>query len=286
MNNEACASASCPPFLYLPLMHPESLSSGQPAPAAVGTAFLWPGLPLCPATHWQPAGYAFNPEEALACLADLQAMSEAALTGVPMQALVAHEHKGDAAKTLDEQNALRRFSAHGDRAEDSPADQDAAYKAAQKTLLWAWLLEERFREVRALVRRFHHGAGHLMDELGVEEDAALSGLRALETVLGEDTGLLPPWKLVLENAALFVPEGCTLVVNHPGMAADLREQAGFTPLDAALGETLRLAPQEVSRWCRAHMPLWQILGLNAAPAQRPWLLKSMTLLVPPLEPKA
>ena len=263
------------PVLAVPLLHPDSAAARLDS-----VTHLWPGLPRVPETgFWQPADYPFSPQQAAACLADLQAMSEAALSGVPLQALAAREHRPQAAKHLEEQAALARFAEDGqapkdtfDTAPDTAAHVALHRKAAQKVLLWAWLLEERYREVRELSRSWEEGAGHLVDALAVEDDAALAGLSALDMHLGDAEGLLPSWKLVLENAALFLPSGATLVVNSAAMARDLPEELLFSPLDQQ-DMALPATPWEQ---CRA--PLWRVLGLAAVPGQRPWLHQEVRLL--------
>ena len=275
--------------LSLPLLHSES-----PDPLWRSKApHLWPGLPHMPETGYvELPGAPFSPAQAAACLADLEAMSEAALTGVPLQALAARENRPQARRDADERTALRHFAATGEEsAPPSGLRQEfaqLAFTAAQKILLWAWLLEERQREMRALSSSFDAGAGNLMDALGVEEDADLTALHAASMRLGDDAGILPPWKLVLENAALFLPETCTICVNDARMAEAVADQcadAGITPVPPAPLDASRIAEwglpaQPGMTWCRITLPLWRIVGLSTALEQRPWLNREVQLLLP------
>lgn len=272
--------------LSLPLLHRDSVAEGWRSKAM----YIWPGLPNMPETGYiELVGYPFSPRDALACLSDMEAMSAAGVSGVPLQALAAHENRPQAARELEEKDALRRFAATGEEVPEAPeappVDTVLLRKAAHNVLLWAWLLEERQREVRDLASSFDANASHLMDALGVEEDVDLAGLHAVDMHLGQDTGLLPSWKLVVQNAALFLPQGCTIVVNDARMAEAVADTYAehpeyFDDVDANIGEDLGLPPQKGMVWKRAELPLWQMAGLSAPSPQCPWLHRTANILLP------
>lgn len=271
--------------LTLPLLHKDTPTT----PWRNKAAHIWPGLPNMPEEGYAAlVGYPFAPLEAAACLADLEAMSMAGLSGVPLQALVAHENRPHSARELEELSALHSFAAAGQEgaAQAQPFSNDTLLrKAAQKILLGAWLLEERQREIRDLSRRFDSGAGFLGDALGVEEDADLVGLNAVGMHLGEEAGILPPWKLVLENAALFLPDPCVVIINDPHMAEAVTENCAemgtlFTALETTTCASWGLHPHPEKHWASTALPLWKIMGLAAAADQRPWLNVRVHMVLP------
>lgn len=277
--------------LSLPLLHRDSVAEGWRTKAP----HLWPGLPQMPATGYiELAEYPFSPKEALACLTDLEAMSRAALSGVPLQALVAQENRPLSVRDLEEQADLRRFASTGGKtsADDFPACDNAVLrKAAHKALLWAWLLEERQREVRDLSSNFDSNASHLMDALGVEEDTDFVGLRAMDMQLIQDAGIVPPWKLVVQNAAFFLPDTCTLVVNDACMAEAVAESSAehhgiFEEVDTSIRTQWGLPTLPDRVWIKVVLPLWKVVGLNAPSSQLSrfsqlsWLDRTAQIMLP------
>ena len=176
------------PFLRGPLPRGLDRSASGPdgidtadAPLWPGALRLWPGLPDdpgFPAAGWyRPANYPFNEREAVACLADLRRMDEAALSGLPVGAAAADNAR--AARRMAEMAVVEGLG--GLAGTDSPdAAKRAALQAAeaarrerlereqaQKTLLWLWLQEERLAELDELARRYATNAGSLTAALGV-----------------------------------------------------------------------------------------------------------------------
>ena len=255
------------PFLRLPVMHRElthsSLNRSDVSPEDAPQS-LWPGLPDMPKTGWWSPEYPFTPEEAGICLADMCAMGEAALSGVPLQALAARDASPAAARSAEELEDLSRFARTGtleEVSELSPSTLELTRRAAQKALLWAWLLEERALEVRALAQTYATGAARLADTLGVEhEEGEMPQLAALnahtEAHLEEDPGLLPPWRTVLENATLFLPARARILVDNADMAADLDDVLDFAPASDGGRE--------------AEAPLWKALGRTTPRPGCPW----------------
>ena len=200
---------------------------------------LWPGLPdtagEAQGCH-VPADYPFAPREAAQCLNDMRAMESAALTGVPLQALSHMQGDGRAARQAAEAADLRRFRRTGQCAAPEEEALRQSRLRAQKVLLWAWLLEERVLELRGLADACSGGGASLLaaalgegdtdDDFGVLASPAMGRLAV-------DDGLMPPWRAVLEQASVFLPEGAVLVISR-SMAEDMADVADFTPVDAAL----------------------------------------------------
>ena len=254
------------PFLRGPLPRgldrsasgPDSIAAAA-APLWPGALRLWPGLPDdpgFPAAGWyRPGNYPFNEREAVACLADLRRMDEAALSGLPLGATAADNAR--AARRMAEMAVVEGLG--GLAGTDSPdAAKRAALQAAeaarrerlereqaQKTLLWLWLQEERLAELDELARRYATNAGSLTAALGVEEDEGPRGLPFLGAPIALDPALVPPWRLAAANAAYFLPEDAALAVEGP-MREDLLERLEFRP-----------APQRADMLgCPAEHPGW------------------------------
>lgn len=263
-------------FLRLPTLHPElarcSASTGS-VTRSDSPVSLWPGLPGMPETGWWSPKYPFAPDEARACLADIHAMGEAALSGVPLQALAARDASPAAARAAAESEALTRFARTG--VVDEPGDiseaPDSARRAAQKALLWAWLLEERALELRALTQSYAVRAARLADALGGEREErdAMPDSATLDAPAeahpAEDPDLLPPWRVVLENAVLFMPGGTHIAVDSPEMSADLCDALHI--VSAAGTETI------------VEAPVWRALGRSAPRPGCPWQKTSLRFVL-------
>lgn len=256
------------PLLCMPFLHPDS----QPCSLPPEAKHIWPGLPHCPTEgFWLPGSYPFSPEQAKACLEDMCAMSEAALSGVPLQALAAAQARPEALREQEEEDALARFARSGDAPPASgESDMLRLRTAAQKALLWAWLLEERSRELRELRRSYSVEAARLSDVMGVEhDDDAQASLAALDTQLADDAVPHVPWKMVLANAALFLPLGTSLLITNAAMRNDIGELIEFSPIPPTEAAALGLSPD--ARCQSARAPLWRVLGHTASKPACPWL---------------
>ncbi len=238
------------PLLYLPLLHRNlgvtltcSKTQDNIAQKKALQTF-WPGLPEQAEHTWLPAHYPFSPKEAEACLKDIQNMGQAALSGVPLQAFMTPQKTREQWRVAQEQEALQDFvdaNTAEQTAAQTPEQEQATRlhheRAAQKFLLWAWLMEEHTLEVQSLTQKYAANAAQITDALGVEKDDNLSGLEMIQSLLSS-TVTLPPWKLVMENMALFLPEACTAVITHPEMIAYLWEHHKPLALDAQDQEEL------------------------------------------------
>ena len=273
------------PFLRGPL--PRGLDRSASGPDSIATAAaplwpgalrLWPGLPDdpgFPAAGWyRPGNYPFNEREAVACLADLRRMDEAALSGLPLGAAAA-----DNARAARRWAELAGGAGRGGRAgrdRRDPAKRAAVQAAdaarrerlereqAQKTLLWLWLQEERLAELDELARRYATNAGSLTAALGVEEDEGPRGLPFLGAPIALDPALVPPWRLAAANAAYFLPEDAALAVEGP-MREDLLERLEFRPAPQR-ADMLGCPAERAGEIVEARAPLWRALG-HSRPAR-------------------
>lgn len=236
---------------------------------------LWPGLPDSEGAAqgcYIPADYPFAPREAAQCLNDMRAMESAALSGVPLQALSHMQGDGRAARQAAEAAELRRFRRTGECAAPEEEALRQQRLRAQKVLLWAWLLEARVLELRGLAEACSGGGTSLLAAaLGEGDDDDDFGVLASPAMgaLNVDDGLMPPWRAVLEQATVFLPEGAVLVIS-PRMAEDMAEVVDFAPLetvDAAVAQQLNVP----AGWtCRAaRLPLWRALGRSGPVAACP-----------------
>lgn len=247
-----------------------------------GALRLWPGLPDVPtAGRFRPENYPFSPQEAAACLTDLQRMGEAALSGLPVGAVAAGNPR--AARRDSELALIERLSGSaGDTAAALAAE--AARKdllerrQAQKVLLWVWQQEERLADLAVLSARFTRQAGGLTAALGVEPDENMADvtpdvltedLVRLDAPIAMDAGLVPPWRLVTANALYFLPLDAPIAVEGD-MREDLLDLLDFSPApdwNDALTRNDGAAdgrPLAVS----ARAPGWKALG-RTRPTGRP-----------------
>lgn len=265
------------PLLRLPLLHPDTLPLPEPPR---GAAHLWPGLPDMPQGFWRPDAYPFTPAQAAACLEDMRAMSEAALSGMPVEALAARGCDPQAARDAEEIQEVARFARSGTADASRAGAGEIRRTAAQKVLLWAWLLEERRRELRELALGYGAGKARLAEALGLERgEEAPPGFSALDLPLDDQRDVLPPWRPVLHNAALFLPPGMALLCNSPAMRADMEECLSLTPLPPREAAALGL-PEGGPRLLQVTAPLWRVLGRTRPHPDAPWLDAETRIVVP------
>lgn len=264
----------CLPLLHVELAPP--LAAGEEAvvfsaPDAPCTLFrMWPGLAKKPEAYWSAPNFPFGATSAGHCVQQMEALGEAALSGVPMQTLASMDNAPDVQKKRKELRDIANFAQQGST--DSlaaEADQHKALQAAQKALLWAWLLEEKVLEMRTLMASYSSNSGSIAAALGVEQDdddTALAGLAALDSSLDASLGILPPWSLVLENAALFLPDHSHILADAGPMADNLRDRLTFTP---AIYDGID----------EARVPLWKALAKSGPRPEQPWLAKEFCFLI-------
>lgn len=278
-----------PPVFCLPLLHPALERAALSCPP-VRAVHLWPGLPQMPAGYWAATNYPFDGATAQSCVQQMESLSEAALSGVPMQTLASMERAPEIQKKRKELQDIDTFTSNG-LPPTSAIDSTEVVRAAQKALLWAWLLEEKVLEVNTIMGSYTDNASHLLDALGGDEDdhdTGLSMLASLDRDLDNSAPVLPPWAMVLENAAIFLPDTAIIAVNSEDMAADLRDRLTFAPASAQTralweaGTPVGTAAPACAKNCEleeASVPLWQALGKSAQCDDQPWRMKTYTFVL-------
>lgn len=228
------------PLYCLPCLHPELASFSTQLPAALrgSAAYLWPGLPGMPATGYRcPADLPFSPRQAERCLVDVAESSAVALAGAPLSALLAQGASAAAFDDAQELEALAAFARTATNANESLEANAELRSAAHATLLRAWLMEEQQLELRSLMADFGAQARQFGQHLGLAADEALelgasAALNAATSPLPQEEAAAPPWRVVLECAALLLAPECVFVCNSAVMREDLLEYA--TPVEIVL----------------------------------------------------
>lgn len=288
------------PVLYIPLLHRELAPDCLPE----GVAFLSAGLPAVPsvvggapqdaargaaAPVWRSPLLPLSEAEARACLAELLDFGLNVGSGPhgDLAAMVAalESARDEAPFSLDtsELAALRDFASGGvaDRsASEEPAGAERNRRiAAQKTLILAWHLEERVRELDALKEKFSRSRESLAHILGVEGDEELRELPALDAysavLPGNGADIIgPSWRIVVENMGHFLPDNAVLFTCDAHIAAGLRD-GGAVLAPVTAGQAAALCPAWTGKVARlvvhARAPLWQVTGRPGPDAARPWL---------------
>jgi hypothetical protein len=152
--------------------------------------------------------------------------------------------------------------------------------AAQKVLLHVWILEARYLEIQELEQHCRRLSGDLNLMLGVElEDDEKDAFLLTQNTQRLDASAAPavPWRMVLENAALFLPEHSALLFTDKAICMELRELAPFVKVQGELepsGQALSTHAPDL-----AEAPLWKIFGMKEARPERPWLAKVFSFLL-------
>lgn len=188
-----------------------------------GLCRLWPGLPEMPLEDWFcPDGLPLEPDLAQKYLADLENLDANDLACVQNQALA--EENARALDNLSEMDELAAFEQAGIFAK-SRKEENLALVQAHKTLLWIWLAQKRAGEIARLAQNFGQSAAIFSNIMAEGEDCPPPGL---DGSISLDESILPSWKTVFLNAALFLPEGAIVFAEGP-MRADLLEREIFGP---------------------------------------------------------
>ncbi len=270
------------PMLSLPLLHK---NLGHPLPSALRhIPTFWPGLGLPDdsdqAIMWKANDFPFSPKEAEACLKDIQSMGEAALSGVPLQAFMSAQSTRKELKETEEQEALENFIQTGQQS--APVAQISIHqrRQAQKFILWAWLMEKHLLEVQELTENYSLSAAQLTSVLEAEKDADLSGLELIQTLLSSNTFALPPWKLVLENMALFLPEESTVIINHPEMIEHMMEERDMYALQKICSQTKdNIALDGTYKGFQCTTTIENLLQKKPSTTSSPWLKKTLHCII-------
>lgn len=288
-------------YVRLPVVRGPLAGEETPSPLA-GLPRLWPGLPRedetlrqgaggapAPQGPWfHPGNFPLTPQQALACLQDLQRMTDAALSGTPLRAWQGRQR--DSLRGQAESAARAAFAAGaGDETAALAAAEAAEARErlcrAQRLLLLCWLQEERLAEMAALHRRYAGGRAHLAAALdGENADAASSDLPddILRGVMPEQpeeaaalASMLPPWRRVLDAACHFLPEGACIVA-EAGLREALLERGDMLPAPAEL--RTELACEDGPPLLVLEAPLWQVLQRPRCPGCQPHWERPLILL--------
>ncbi len=285
--------------LYIPLLHRDL----APACLPDGVEFLSAGLPgapsvaggdNAPAAPWRSPLLPLSESEARACLAELLDFGLNVGSGphgdlaAMVAALESAQDEAPFSLGRSELAALENFATGGAGASEAslgsaPGDPAQAERdqriAAQKTLILAWHLEERVRELDALKEKFSRSRESLADILGVETDEELRELPALDPysamLPGSGADIIgPSWRIIVENMSPFLPDGAVLFTCDAEISATLRAGgAAFAPVTAE--QAARLCPAWGDKVAKlvvhARLPLWQVAGRPGPDAARPWL---------------
>lgn len=299
-------NASEHPVLYIPLLHREL----APACLPDGVEFLSAGLPAASsvvggtsgnvpvaARAWRSPLLPLSESEARACLAELLDFGLNVGSGphgdlaAMVAALESAQDEAPFSLGRSELAALEHFASGGAGGVDAsgassgsasgdPAQAERNQRiAAQKTLILAWHLEERVRELDALKEKFSRSRESLADILGVETDEELRELPALDPysamLPGSGADIIgPSWRVIVENMSPFLPDGAVLFTCDAEISATLRDGgAAFAPV--TVEQVARLCPAWGDKVAKlvvhARLPLWQVAGRPGPDAARPWL---------------
>ena len=265
------------PLLFMPFLHKEF----RPAAFPFSLLQLWPGLPNPHQGFFVPDDYPLTPQDAAQYMEYVRSISIAALDTVPVHSLLAAEQQMQHPDTRKEAQDIAAF-VQGEKAATTAAwHTQEARLAAQKALLRVWFLEERHLEIQELKQRCRTLADDFTAALGVElEDEEAGALLLTQNTQHLDTTAVPaaPWRFLLENAALFLPERSTLLFTNSEICLELRDVIETTSkVQAEL--YLPNAPPPARTPALAEAPLWKAFGMKDTRPERPWLAKMFSFLL-------
>jgi len=292
VNNDRTCSE--PPVVAVPCMHPVVPETGTGALSLPQVRFFNPGLaPLYGSEDdercsFTPAGLPFTGAAARACLHELASLAETfgnsrdlVVFALDNEKAQDHAHKHAGQQELAD---LEAFVAAGGGSFAPAAPHEPLMKnplvEAQKTLLLAYSLEESVSELETLQSRYESSLASMGDLLGAERDAdlqELAGLAGAPSALeGRGTDMMRlSWRVVLDNMAVFLPEGTVLVTDDGGMKDVLAAMEETAALDAQEAAALCSAWDDsalaaAGRLMKVQAPLWRILGHGRVPEGRDW----------------
>lgn len=225
--------------IRLPLLHPRG---GRTEPWAMrlscgagdgGEGFFCPDYPMTGA-------------EAQSFLAGLRGLDARDLEGMRLAAsrgLMARQ-----VRKADEMAALASFSQSGSAGDSQQSAWKAMLEHAQQLLLWCWLLEEKALEIAAMEARCQEAGQSLLNGLWERPEPAAAQSVAL------DDRLLPPWRVCLANALLFLP-GDAHILAEGALAEELAGRLEMRPCREVAG-----AEPYPGDMLAVRAPLWLVLG--------------------------
>ena len=267
---------SAAPLLFMPFLHKELCPAALPP----SLLHLWPGLPNPPAGCYVPDDFPLAPQEAAQYMEHARDVGIAAVADkLPVHSLLVAEKQARHPDMLKEARDIAAF-AHGEEPEPASAwHAREAGLAAQKALLHVWLLEERHREIQELEQHCRTISGDVSAALGVELEDEDALLLIQHTQRLDDTAEpAVPWRFVVENAALFLPEHSMLLFADSAICSELRETAlEFTNVQEELYVPMQCPPARTPEWAKA--PVWKAFGMKSSSRERPWLAKVFAFLL-------
>jgi len=179
---------------------------------------------------------------------------------------------------------LREAMAGGKKADDLA---DVLTKA-QVTLILAYALEERVKELLNLESGISEAWDKFEDSLGLDEESVeMQGEQFY--FAGKTMGLPPgvmqefglPWKQVLEAMLVFLPKNAGLVTTGSEIRAALEDSGlSFVEMPSTrYGELFGLGGVKMKRVLFAEAPAWRFLTQKKPPEGQPWLLFEKELFV-------
>lgn len=295
----------------MPRLH--SGFAGQMAPECV--AFFPCGLPEqhktagpeAEARAAVAASLPLRPFEAAAALAEMLSMGEAyAADGLLHQLAIGGSLVGpaDAGKaTPGEMQDLAAFAVSGAIPDPGAATvQTALWRPAllqtpealppalrqslidcQKVLLLAYAFEERMADMATLEVRCRAAEQALLASLAEGESDVpafmTEGLFSEDNTRSEAEVPLS-WRVVMEAAAPFLPDGAALFTSDAVMTRDLAESGLLQAVPESECEQHRGFPPDLrARLVMARHPVWRLAGRKRCPDERPWLEREVTIFV-------
>ncbi len=195
--------------------------------------------------------------------------------------------------SAEERNSLESFSFDGSLPEVvKPSLWAQAPKASaeslqnalidcQKVLLLASHLEAHQQEIQTLTHSCHKAEENLAAIL--QEDTEFLDIPSTEKkiqalALSQDAPC--PWRMIIDAALPFLPQGAILFTDNPTMTLALREAGMLQPLPEGTGELCLHWPQELVTgllWNR--LPAWRLVGRRGPSPDRPWLEQEIEIIV-------
>lgn len=261
-------------LLHFPQMHPECVPGGPVS----GVLFFNPRGGEADEQCFTPSNLPLNSEAASRLLDDCIRFGEQFVKPGEMAAfgrLQSKDGRSESSSALERE--LRQRLA-GESA--STGDSDAHLAKAQFLLLLAWAFEERAMELQGLSHGIAQAWNQFGGALGVDDaDSRDQAELQLGNVIGNtqapavDAPTLP-WQMLLEAVCVFLPETAVLVVRDLEMVSFMEE------LDLEWSSMPELADKGIDAQ-GVEVPAWRVLGLSNAPAERPFLSRSVRLAVVP-----
>lgn len=248
-----------------------------------------------------------KPSEARSVLAEMLRLGEEFAPNGLLRQLAAHQYISDSKREsrAGEFADLDAFSATGVLPDDTrthvanggadPAEKPTGLVPAirnalvdcQKVLLLAYSREEKLLELSTLEKRYLEAEKALaaaLGESGDEEDAAFPAEKDSSHNAFEEGHAEPevavPWRVMVDAALPFLPEGAVLFTDNASMALELRDAGMLRPFPedraALCGEW---PPEYVAGLLYVSLPAWRLVGRRSPMAVRPWLDREIEVLV-------